>query len=1178
MAAAKPAEAMSPLLARIAGLVNDARRDAWKDVQELCDGALARSGGGGGGGGGGKNKKNKKNKPQSPGACGAAAAAATDGAILPSETLLCRAFQARANREMGKFEEALHACQTILKAAPRDAPTVDSRVLEQVRHVFQAYRMDAEILDMYAKAYSHTGGAVEELGRQLFFCYGRGCQYDLQQKLAMKMFRAFKTPLYAVWAATVMALQLQNADLPASKRTILLLTAERMVHRAAPNLPDRGQATEFYLDVLEQQGKFADAIAVLTLPDGPFVSAAKSGQNEGASSTKDDASAASASASRDDLLSLVQVVDLKSCTMLPAERLKLVARLSIADSDLDTAYRAYATLLKTLDADDWEAYMGIIDVAVSMGGGKVEALGTLFETLEAENALLRGPKLSKVALTNRVLAHPEIKRADEVARLRTAVQRYVDAFGGKPCCFGDLKTFLIPFVHTFGNSGEGSRQQQQQAQQKQRALLVTYLQSQATANSPRALVSQDKDDGSMPLKESLKCVRRCVTAHQLLRYIGEHHRTGAPPTADVVTELVAEYKAAQSVHARVSAEEARKLAEKGPGMVSQVQREFNCGDDFLLMAAHALLSGDPDDAQQDARSDGTGVLLLRNCEHGAASPMFWQRCLQALACLQVAHKASPDNFHLRLLIMRLCSEMGAFDAIVPHYDNLGPKHVQLETLSFLMLDAALDAVAVDAATQLCERIVHFHKDNTERVPEYMQVAFEHANVAQVQKFHVFREKLLHSITLARARAERGVLMFSRQRTPGEDMSVVHNFLKERILFQGVSTDVSPGDESFADLSMDVLHAMKSNDDKNVMLSWNPPVVSGASVATSGGGENREQKEVGKKGEEIGGGGGGGGDGGGGGSLEKLRANTVEASRAEQARLQVVVDTRIEMVVPKVMVWAFEGKADTMEEHCKSLEDAIDFSGGLDMPATRAGALEASGKAMVLMARAVQAGIACLSNPKSAGKLEAAVQSMTAVAQRIAGEVQPAICASVAMKDAGGAALVIHPQRMSAVSRFLRVDAYFFGTLCHACYRQLPANVLKLGGGKKKKKKGKKGKKGKGGASSAAEESPANKVRLALVEMGKALLLVLNRLKDELVACRVSMSGSDGGGGGNSKKTIRAALGCDPSAPGFAALSGLDGVEEATDKMLDTVTVAHKATVERTLKLLQDRLEFIAKIQ
>ena len=147
--------AVSPLLAKIADMVDDAHRDAWKDVRKLCDGALARSGGGG------KKSKSKNNKKSGSGdGEDRDAKASSDDVIAPAEILLCRAYQARANREMGKFEDALHACQAILKAAPRDAPTTDPRVLEQIRHVFQAYRMDTEILNMYVQAYSHPLSAV----------------------------------------------------------------------------------------------------------------------------------------------------------------------------------------------------------------------------------------------------------------------------------------------------------------------------------------------------------------------------------------------------------------------------------------------------------------------------------------------------------------------------------------------------------------------------------------------------------------------------------------------------------------------------------------------------------------------------------------------------------------------------------------------------------------------------------------------------------------------------------------------------------------------------------------------------------------------------------------------------------------------------------------------------------
>ena len=170
-----------------------------------------------------------------------------------------------------------------------------------------------------------------------------------------------------------------------------------------------------------------------------------------------------------------------------AERLKLVARLSVANNDPETAYRAYSTLLNTLDADDWEAYLGIIDVAVSIGGAKVEEVRTMFENLEAETSgggtkrRLRGPSLSHIALANRVLDESNSSN-DEVSRLREAIQRYVDIFGCKPCCFGDLKTFLMPFVHHVSNDQED--QSKTGIIASERALLVTYLTSHAAANSP----------------------------------------------------------------------------------------------------------------------------------------------------------------------------------------------------------------------------------------------------------------------------------------------------------------------------------------------------------------------------------------------------------------------------------------------------------------------------------------------------------------------------------------------------------------------------------------------------------------------------------------------------------------------------------------------------------------------
>ena len=73
------------------------------------------------------------------------------------------------------------------------------------------------------------------------------------------------------------------------------------------------------------------------------------------------------------------------------------------------------------------------------------------------------------------------------------------------------------------------------------------------------------------------------------------------------------------------------------------------------------------------------------------------------------------------------------------------------------------------------------------------------------------------------------------------------------------------------------------------------------------------------------------------------------------------------------------------------------------------------------------------------------------------------------------------------------------------------------------------------------------------------------LKEQLTACKSAF-------GNQNKDMLQASLGCNPSAPEFRALSGLPSVELTTETLLDKITGSHKATTERALNLLQDRIE------
>ena len=48
----------------------------------------------------------------------------------------------------------------------------------------------------------------------------------------------------------------------------------------------------------------------------------------------------------------------------------------------------------------------------------------------------------------------------------------------------------------------------------------------------------------------------------------------------------------------------------------------------------------------------------------------------------------------------------------------------------------------------------------------------------------------HSLCLQRARTARAFLPFVANRTPGEDIAIVHNYLKQGVILEGVSTDLA----------------------------------------------------------------------------------------------------------------------------------------------------------------------------------------------------------------------------------------------------------------------------------------------------------------------------------------------------------------------------------------------------
>ena len=124
----------------------------------------------------------------------------------PTDILIV--LKAHACERLGKFEEALDICLGVKK---RLIP--EEYLVNHLTMVFNNLGYPKHATESVAKAcesLKKSSPLLENFLKQLFFCHGKERQYLLQQQTAMKLYRQYKKPEYALWVATTMVLQIDN--------------------------------------------------------------------------------------------------------------------------------------------------------------------------------------------------------------------------------------------------------------------------------------------------------------------------------------------------------------------------------------------------------------------------------------------------------------------------------------------------------------------------------------------------------------------------------------------------------------------------------------------------------------------------------------------------------------------------------------------------------------------------------------------------------------------------------------------------------------------------------------------------------------------------------------------------------------------------------------------------------
>uniref|UniRef100_A0A674AMH0 N-alpha-acetyltransferase 25, NatB auxiliary subunit n=1 Tax=Salmo trutta TaxID=8032 RepID=A0A674AMH0_SALTR len=258
-----------------------------------------------------------------------------------------------------------------------------------------------------------------------------------------------------------------------------------------------------------------------------------------------------------------------------------------------------------------------------------------------------------------------------------------------------------------------------------------------------------------------KTLQRHLCVCQLSRALGLQHALDTEGKLRLITELKAHYH-----HGLQFGK-------------SCLKTELQFSDMYCLMAAHVYI-----DLWTETGDEN----------------MLWQ----CLGVLEEGLSFSPSNAQFKLLLLLLFCRLGAFQPVVDLYSSLDAKHVQHDTIGYLLTRYAGSLGQFAAASQSCNFSLRFFHSNQKDTSEYIIQAYKYGAFEKIPEFIAFRTRLNQSLHFAQVRTERMLLDLYTE----ADVTLS---LEESVKAMGVcpEEDDIPWDN------------MRDNRDLTVLVSWDP---------------------------------------------------------------------------------------------------------------------------------------------------------------------------------------------------------------------------------------------------------------------------------------------------------------------------------------------------------------------
>ncbi|EGZ13443.1 hypothetical protein PHYSODRAFT_514094 [Phytophthora sojae] len=630
---------------------------------------------------------------------------------------IVQVLKAHCLERTGRVDEALDICRRVQLKQP-----TDETLLNTMNLVFKLGGCEHEMLPTFEHACAVSSPPNEELYVALFVAYARRGAFLKQQQTALKMFKAFGNIKYVCWAALSMMLQVEHGGTPAR----MLALAEKMLLKTLRETgSDDGEALQLTVLIMQLQDNHQAALEAFD----EFVKVDDGKSDKKQKKNKDKLGrAAEGEGAYDE--------DIELGPMQAIDRLTLEAALAKNVTNWTRCAAVNRKLLEEYNADDWtflkEYIAARFEENADRSSKDLLALGeemtALLNDLQARpgNERIRGPALALIHVSSEILRR--LKAGDTaVAQVETNLQElivaYANRFFSKACCFTDLKQYFKLYLKESTSVSASAKSN-----------LIQHFKklSEESAALLKNKPAGDEIDEKVR-KEGQGNLSRRLLALKTLRFLGYYddaQKFSVEVLAHLVEELESEYEATSWLN----------VGSAGG------QREVQLTDDLLLLATHFLL-----DIYQ--RSSGHREYLER-----------------AAGLLEYGLEKSAYNFQMKLLLSRVYGYLGAAEAMLSRHAELDVKYVQLDSLSFLVLDKILDLCQYQEARKLINRITGLHHSTAKDTPDHITRAYRlgvYSKVVDMSSFLHKRMKKSHTLAISKGETLRFELLDALSHGPSK---------------------------------------------------------------------------------------------------------------------------------------------------------------------------------------------------------------------------------------------------------------------------------------------------------------------------------------------------------------------------------------------------------------------------